>query len=205
MKKLLLCIILFTCFMCSPPKKSLDKVQSLIDSETKKGIRKDTIFLGLTFGMSENQVDEKLMELLSENKIITNSDHTLGYDLQIDWPVKIKTTFNPQYLNDSLYSFALIIQGKDGTQAEAEFIHSSVVSLYSQKYSSNNKVKVPTMFDKEKFDYVFVLGNQQINIEYPAITTAVYVRYFDYEMRYRKSLMDYEAQKKKEEKIIKDL
>jgi len=205
MKKLLLYIILFICIMCSPQKKSSEIIETLRDSETKKGVKKDTFFLGFTFGMSEKQVNEKFIKLLSENKIISNSDHTYGYNMQIDWPVKIKTTFTPEYLNDSLYSFSLNMEGESGSQSEAGLIQISVVSLYSQKYSYNNQLRVPSMYDKGKIDYVFIFGNQQININYPSLTTAVRVQYFDYKMQARKYLMDYDAQKKKEEKTIKDL
>ena len=83
--------------MCAPPKKSGEIIETLRDSETKKGLKKDTVFLGFTFGMSEKQVNEKFSQLLSENKIISNSNHTYGYNMQIDWPVKIKTTFTPEY------------------------------------------------------------------------------------------------------------
>ena len=100
--------------MCAPPKKSGEIIETIRNSETKKGIKKYTVFLGFTLGMSEQQVNEKFMQLLSENKIIYNSGQTYGYNIQIDWPVKIKTTFTIEYLNDSLYSFSLNMEGDQG-------------------------------------------------------------------------------------------
>ncbi|HZK97526.1 MAG TPA: hypothetical protein VFC67_25215 [Prolixibacteraceae bacterium] len=201
MKKLLLIgIMVFAIGCTSPPKNRWDLIKEKRNTELKKGIRKDTIFLGFILGMSQKQVNDRFQQLLSENKIIINSNNAYEYNIPIDYPKNTKSTFSDKYLNDSLFSFTLNIEGD--SKSAAELIQVSMAGLYQKKYS--NPLMVPSILNEKDEDYIFITGNQQIEIDCPLSTTA-FVEYFDYQMKERKSAMDDAVQKKKEEKVIKDL
>ena len=201
MKKLLLILIVLIFAMCSKPKSRWELIEEQQKLEISKGIRKDTIFLGFTFGMTSTQVNNKFKKLLAEGNISENSKGEYEYIIPLDVPKNPKATFITRYFNNSLYSFRLNIESN--TPVEAELIQLGMVKLYQKKYRSF--IEVPSILDQKESDFIFIIGNQQININYPFYSTTATVDYKDFMMEKRKDIQDNKQQNDRENKLLKNL
>lgn len=201
MKKLLLILIALTFIIIScKPKSRWDLIKEKQAYEISKGIINDTLCLGFAFGMSSDQVNNRFKLLVKEGKVIVNKDGKFEYNMLLDYIGNIKSTFSADYLNDSLYSLSLII--KADRVIDAELLQIKLATLYMDKLYYT--FDVPSIIDKTKIDYLFLKGNQQIEIDYPSMDNVV-VEYFDYNMHERKIKKKIEEENKRKQNTIKDL
>jgi hypothetical protein len=180
---ILLSLLLFS--MCTPQKSRLYMVEEKQAEQSKTGVRNDTVFMDLTFGMTQRQTWTKFRELAFDSIIIIRSSGVFEYQMNMD-SAKVRVGFHTSFLHDSLYSFSMILKGKN--QSEADRLQLKMVDLLTVKYG--NPVTVPSTSDKSKLDYYFVKGNLQIELMYPFSSNKTVVTYSDYSMEKRKNIED---------------
>lgn len=83
-------------------EKEEDKLEIAISNAENAEITEKEIFLGFRFGMSESQVDSLFEDLLSSNKIYTNSNGSYQYDFNTE-TYNFHINFVPNYYDGELY------------------------------------------------------------------------------------------------------
>ncbi|MCH8317678.1 MAG: hypothetical protein IIA88_04170 [Bacteroidetes bacterium] len=139
-------------------------MEEIITNELSSGIRKDTIFLGFAFGMTENDFNKKLRELLKEEKIYKDKSNRnfLTYDLTVDQYNTFKCTFSPEYFDGKLFELGVSVNSKD------QF--SSVKNVTLQLFMFfMNKYGLPTVEQEMQLiedckEYIWINGNRKIKI-----------------------------------------
>jgi hypothetical protein len=185
--------------MCTHEKSRFKIVEEKQAEQLKTGIRKDTIFMGFKFGMTEKQTFERFRKLADENVFTINKRSVFEYQMNLD-TVKTRTAFHTSFYHDSLYSFSLILKGKK--PSEAELIQLKMVSSLMKEYG--DPIQVPSLSDETKVDYYFIRGNQQVKIEYPDLSNKTIVTFSDYSFEKRKNSEEQQMKKDKEKSSLKE-
>ena len=199
MKKLLVISCCLLLIACSEQKSRWKIIEEKEKQELNSGIKNDTIFLDFAFGMTEDQVNKKLSQLLESGKI-SAPNKSYEYKFTFDYPKEAIATFRTEYFNGKLYEFTLKIDADD--QTEAEIIQLKLVSLYMQKYGS--PIKVPSVLNETESDYLFINGNRQIEICYPLYGT-VFIDYTDLTIKNEKQFQDEKQNLQKQDSVKRDI
>jgi hypothetical protein len=178
--------------MCAPEKSRFDILEEKQAEQIKTGIRTDTIFMDLTYGMSQRQTFESFQKKVNDSIFTLRKNGAFEYNMPLDAGM-VRVAFHANFSKDSLYSLSLILKGKN--VAEAELLQQKMVKLLEKKNGS--PVTFPCESDKTKNDYYFIAGNQQIEIKYPYKSNRTIVTCSDYAMENRIS----KDQQKKNAKI----
>lgn len=200
MKHVLLLGCIISILSCSTPPNRFQNIEQKRAIEIKRGLRRDSIFLGFTFGMSSKQVGEKFKELVTLNKIKLNKQNIYEYAFEMDYPKNAIATFHTEFLNDSLYSLSLNFEAESHTMAS--LIQVNLCGLYMKKYPG--VLFVPSVLNEKENDYIFIVGNQEIDIDYPFMNTTR-VEYFDYSLKARKNQLEEIDKNKAKQKTLKDI
>jgi hypothetical protein len=166
--------------MCTEKKSRLHEVELKQAEEMKSGTRVENVFLDMKYGMSQGATFSRFRQLAYEGVIDLGKGSVFEYELQLDTQ-KVKVGFHTQYFHDSLYSFSLILKGKN--EAEAESLRQRMVSELRGKYGE--PFVIPNEQDTTKRDFYFVKNNQRIELLYPYQARKSAVTYVDYTMEQR--------------------
>ncbi len=197
MKKIIFLIIILSA--CVASKDRYDLIAEKQNEQLKIGIIKDTTILNFRFGMTEDEVNKHFTELLNNKSISIGDDNE--YELIFPFDViTAKAHFTTDYFNDSLYSITLKMEGNDSS--EAELIQLKMSSLLMKKYG--NPLIVKSLLNENENDYIFIVGNQQIEVVYPFMNMTM-VNYIDFRMEKRKLDSDSKQRENNNKEIIKKL
>ena len=165
-KTLLLLIFIGTLISCQDYQR--DKQQQAIDhrieKELARGERNDTIFLGLRFGMTENEILRHFKKLTRENKLSLNESNTYEYEFDFgenSMPSKGKATFSTDYFNNKLFKLSISVKSED-LVSNAQLIQLSLVKIYASKYGYSY-LERKSLSGNTSY-YIWIDGNRMIEI-----------------------------------------
>ena len=164
------CIYLFATAViisvCSCSSPGRDKYASLVKKELAKGTRVDSLFLGISFGMTSKVFYGYCWELNKKGVITDGANNTMvlyKMDSQLKYPASMN--FYPDFYEDKVYHMRVTFQYNtwapwNKTQF-ADTLLPDVLRLYKQWYPGGNEFI--EMTDKVKGTiYVKVDGNRRI-------------------------------------------
>lgn len=202
MKKLFLLLAVCSLIMCTgilKPKSRLDIIREKREAEIKSGFNNDTICLGFTFGMSQEEVNQRFKLLVEEGRLTQDKDGNYEYKISLDHSREAKANFSTDFINDSLYQLILHVNSHIGRSLQIE-----MANLFDLEYE--NRFSVPNIIHETNEDYIFLKGNLQIEIDYPILDGSdVEVEYVDFKMQNRKILQEMREDKDEKLKTMKDL
>jgi len=204
MKKLLLITIISSLLSCQDYQRK--KHQQIIDEKIKKelssDIRNDTIFLGLTFGMTEKEVNNKLQSLKKEGKIYSNDNNYYEYEFSLENNAKGKATFNTDYFENKLYELTVIVKSDDLIYGSSTLLLKLMLRMiYSRKYGYDDLEKESILGNSE--DYIWINGNRMIEMN--SGINNVIIFYTDLIAKNKKEAQMKEQEIKDEKTIINDI
>lgn len=163
MKNLIVIGLLILLVSCNSLSKKSKTYNEIVKAELSTGIRKDTIFLNFTFGMTEKQFNEKLIELINDSILYldpSNSDYAT-YNLTVDEYQSFKCTFKPEYFNGKLWELG--VSAKSSEFSSSSICTLSIQTFYLNKYGSPS-IEEPGYLDKTIENYIWIKGNREIKI-----------------------------------------
>lgn len=196
---IIICTLIISCKEKNKQYEGLMKVEQKEDMELAKGIRKDSIFLDLTFGMSEKEVKKKLGQLLKQGKI-QKINNNYCYKFNFEFPKESIATFGGNFFNDSLYVFTL--EFFENSNSLAKLVYSQMVLLLMDKYG--NPIVVPNLLNEAEKDYYWIIGNQKIKVVSPFMSKLT-VYYIDILAERKKETIEKLNQEKETKKVLNDL
>jgi hypothetical protein len=162
MKKYFILVFAALMFIMCSHKGRLYLVEQKQAQEIKTGVRNDTVFQDIAFGMSQHRIFQRFRELVYLEKLNLTKNGTFESTARLD-TMKLSVGFNSRYFHDSLYSFSFIYKGKN--QAQAERIRQILADSLNKKFG--NPILIPTEEDTTRRDFYYVRGNQKIELKYP--------------------------------------
>jgi len=185
--------------MCTEKKSRLYEVEMKQAEEMKSGTREENVFLDIQYGMSQGATFSRFRQLAYQGVIDLGKGSVFEYAMKLDTQM-VKVGFHTDYFHDSLYSFSLILKGKN--EAEAEGLRQRMIQELKGKYGE--PIAIPSVEDTTKRDFYFVKNNQRIELLYPYQARKSAVTYVDYPMEIRmiqeEIRLEKEARKKKAQK-----
>lgn len=167
MKRLLplLIISLIVLISCDDYKrqKKQKQIDETIEKELATGIRNDTIFLGLEFGMSKNKVNNEMNKLIKEGKIYLDNDNNYRYKFDFGdntLPHHAIAGFSTFYHKNKLYKFIVVINETE-PESMLEVCKLTLFMTYLNKYK--NCFRQKSILDDSHI-LVCINGNRKIKI-----------------------------------------
>jgi hypothetical protein len=180
-----------------------NELKEKIKKELASGKRNDTIFLGLMFGMSENQYINYFKELNRSGKIYTNKKNEYEYKFNFgaeSIPREGFATFHGEFFNDQLYKLYVSVEpGEYGYNAQ--LCQHALVDIYKSKY--DDMIIETPIFDDKRPEYIWIDGNRKIEII--AVVTEARIIYTDLISEQEKAIQDSIISKKNKEAIKVDI
>jgi len=207
MKKLLLIIIIISSLLSCQDyqrRKHQQTIDEKIEKELSLGIRNDTIFLGLTFGMTEKEFNNKLQSLKKEGKIYLNDNNYYEYEFSLENNAKGEATFNTDYFENKLYELAVIVKSDDlifGTSTL--LLKLNLRMIYSSKYGYGSCLEKESILDNNSKDYIWINGNRMIEMN--SGINSVIIFYTDLMAKNKKEAQMKEQEIEDEKTIIDDI
>lgn len=200
MKKLAVFLLSALVFMmCTEKKGRLHEVELKQAEEMKSGVRVENVFLDLKYGLSQSAVFSRFRQLAYQGVIDLGKGSVFEYTMKLDTQT-VKAGFHTEFYHDSLYSFSLLLKGKN--EAEAETFRQLMLKELKMKFGE--PFVIPSEEDTTKRDFYFVKDNQRIELLYPFQARKCAVTYVDYPVETRmiqeEMRLEKEARKKKAEK-----
>lgn len=145
-------------------KREQEALNIKIQSEIQTGIKHDTIFLGLRFGMTKGEVSRELNMLKREGKISLNKlnqyEYTFDFSKEIV-PYKGIANLSTKYFNNKLYQLFVEVTPV-GEIVNTEILQLKLVTLYMDKYSSPD-FETKSLINQGT-NYTWIEGNRMIKI-----------------------------------------
>jgi len=156
-----ICALIFVVSSCLKSEYS-----RLVERELAKGIRKDSLFLGLKFGMSKKEFYDRCTQL--------NKEHlaTLGMrNSNVLYTIKdsvgiINMHFFPEFYNDSIYQMPLIFTYSNWSPFDPKTRPDSLLIKVKKilgDWYDIDFIKIPRE-EQNDFAYVAVSGNKRITL-----------------------------------------
>ncbi len=167
MKQILLILIVIGILTScqSQRDKQQQAIDNRIDNELATGLRNDTIFLGLRFGMTEKETSAHLNKLVSEKKIYLNTSSAYEYEFDFgenSMLSKGQATFSADYFNDKLFKLSISVKSSDDLISDAEYIQVKLMEIYASKYGYTCLTKKSILDDSDI--YIWINGNRMIKL-----------------------------------------
>jgi len=175
---ILLSVLVF--MMCTEKKSRLHEVELKQAEEMKSGTRVENVFLDITYGMSQSATFSRFRQLAYQGVIDLGKGSVFEYAMKLDTQT-VMVGFHTDYFRDSLYSFSIILKGKN--EAEAESLRQRMLKELKGKYGE--PFVIPSVEDTTRRDFYFVKDNQRIELLYPYQARKSAVTYVDYPMETR--------------------
>ena len=158
----------FVISVCSCTSSSTEQYDKLVKKELAKGTRVDSLFLGISFGMTSKTFYGYCWELNKKGILSDGSNNTMVL-YKIDTTLKHPASMNfyPDFLDNKISHMRVNFQYNAWAPwNKAQFADSllpDVLQLYKKWYSGGNEFI--TLTDKEKRTvYVKVDGNRRITL-----------------------------------------
>ncbi len=156
--------------------------EKLVSEGLESGVRHDTLFLGLTLGMSSKDFYSQCWELNKQGKIRQGSGNTsVLYELINELKSPVDVNFYPTYFEDKIYEMPVKFQYKSwapwNKQFSSDTLQVELVKLFESWYGGSfielkNEVKSDV--------YIKIDGNRRISIyRDPGHEGAVWALYTD--------------------------
>ena len=162
---LFLTCLIFLIQSCKDLKSNQQReaIKQRIETELASGKRYDTIFLGLTFGMSEKEFTSELSKLVRAGKLYVNSSDQYEYKFEFKGGTyeSAKANLNSEFHSDSLFQLTLIVE-PEISFGSRDLIKLKLINLYIDKYFAATLEKESLLGEHD--DYVIIKGNLQIEI-----------------------------------------
>ncbi len=141
-----------------------EEYQTLVSRELASGFKNDTIFLGFTFGMSEQEYRYKQSLLLGTQIIYFNPESHLAYTMTLPdeaIPNDTEAIFIPDFFEQKLYKLNVYVKSKTINVSSTPVLkQAQLARLYQRKYGEVIIFKEGT----EDMRFVFVKGSMQVEI-----------------------------------------
>jgi hypothetical protein len=151
----------------------------LVTQELASGVRNDSLFLGITFGMTSKEFYAHCWEL-NEEKLIRQGNRNMTVEYQVeelDFPASMN--FYPNFHQDKIYempvSFMYLAWAPWNEEMSADSLESDVVELLEKWYGGNSFIKVE--HPEKGSVLVKVDGNRRIVVQKEEVQ--VQVKYTD--------------------------
>lgn len=136
-----------------------------VESELASGVRKDSLFLGISFGMSSKEFYAHCWELNKEGVIQQGSQNTTVLYEGEELPYLAEMNFYPNFYQDKIYEMPVTYNYKAwapwNRHLFADSLQRHILNLYQQRYGED----FLTIEHPERgVAYVRVDGNRRINI-----------------------------------------
>lgn len=146
-------------------EKQQKAIDERIASELESGVKKNDIFLGLTFGMPEEQVLYKLRMLVSEGKLIYNTSNDYYYEFDFgenSLPPKAQAVFSAEFYEDKLYKLSISVKSNNLVSIPELILH-ELWEVYVAKYGYTFLTQ-KSFIDEDYDDYIWIDGNRMIKL-----------------------------------------
>jgi len=172
MKQLILSFaILF--FLASCQDKGSDNQKQTsedhITSELSENIENETIFLGLQYGMSGEEVRSYFRNLVSQGKLQLvpheylsdeGKIYVYNFDFEDDYLENVTATFKTYYIQNKLYKLRISVDSENGSSLQP--LKSKLKEVYVSKYGENYIVRENIYNNSE--GYLWIEDNHSIEI-----------------------------------------
>ena len=137
--------------------------QQLVDSELAKGVRQDSLFLGLYLGMTEKDFFDRCWQL-NEEQVLTHGNGNISAKYEItELPYVANLNFYPTYFEGKIIEMPTTLQYKawspwDKTKS-ADSLQMAALKLFDKWYGGDFlKIEHP----EKQPAYVKVTGNRRL-------------------------------------------
>lgn len=160
-------VIIFLIFSCDNnnheenPIDESNTLNSIIQDELLSGEVNNDIFLGFEFGMSEDEFWKKAKSLADEGKVY-NHEGMATYDLTVDKNFTYRSTFSPEFYNDSLYILGVSVK-PNVEYWQPKTISLQLILMYMDKYGGPDYTQQMQLIEDCE-EYHWVDGNRHIEI-----------------------------------------
>jgi len=169
--RILYFVLVLTGFICgcdsldNKPKiysQNGETIEEVIKNEIASGVRKDTIFIGLSFGLTQKEYRKKLKDLKKSKKLYEDetNGNVITYDLVGDHGTR-KCIFKAEFYQDSLYQ--LIVGVKPQQYERVRSLTLMLQSFFMKKYSLPTEIKQMLLIPDCR-EYTWIKGNRKIKI-----------------------------------------
>ncbi len=136
-----------------------------VEAELAKGVREDSLFLGITFGMSSKEFYAHCWELNKRGLIREGTQNTSVMYEETNLKHPAVMNFYPDFYEEKIYEMPVTYSYKAwapwNKELFADSLQQDLLTLYKQRYGDNFiAVEHPT----QEFAYVRVDGNRRISI-----------------------------------------
>ena len=140
--------------------------ESLVERELASGVRNDTLFLGLTLGMTSESFYKKCWDLNKQGLIRQGSGNTsVAYEMKEELKFIADVNFYPSFFEDKIYEMPVQFKYKAwapwNKQMGADSLQVDILSLFESWYGNGFFEISPS---ERKKAYVKVDGNRRISI-----------------------------------------
>ena len=174
MKQYILSLVLLFFFASCQEHKSEKQEQAIEDltnTELTTGVKNDTIFLGLRFGMGGEDVHNYFYDLVSQGKLYLLPHKYFSYKRKIfiykfdfgnEAPLlqNVQASFRSYYIKDKLYKLRISVESEKNSNLQ--LLKSKLIEIYILKYGHNYIKKENTFYDSD--GYIWIDGNRKIEI-----------------------------------------
>jgi hypothetical protein len=157
-------IILISVFACNSDERKYDR---LVKEELSRGIRKDSLFMGMTLGMTQKEFYTHCWNMNKKGIFVDGANSmTVLYKLNKELKYPASMNFFPAFQQDKIYKMRVMV-GYDAfapwnKHLFADSLQLDVLRLFKKWYKDTNFI---TMTDPVKGTiYVQVDGNRRIII-----------------------------------------
>ena len=139
---------------------------SLVEKELASGVRHETLFLGLSLGMSSESFYKKCWDLNKQGLIRQGSGNTtVAYEMEEELKFSTKVNFYPTFFEDKIYEMPVEFKYKAwapwNKQMQSDSLQIDILSLFEEWYGKGFLEISP---NARKKAFVKVDGNRRISI-----------------------------------------
>ena len=149
--------------------------QKLKDTELTKGVVYDSLFAGLSFGMTQKQFYDYCWDMNEKGLFVNGTGSQVLYDVSQDFSRPTQLTFYPKYVNGKMLEMPLEFQYRDwalwNEETKVELLMEEVKEVLLTWYGGNDFIKM-TSPDGSTTVWVKIDGNRQIRVGRMNISTA---------------------------------
>jgi hypothetical protein len=163
MNKLFFFIVLSITIALLPSCKS--DYEKWVSTELGKGVRNDSLLLGIHFGMTRSDFYNHCLELNRNNLITNGPENSTAQIVVTDYEVPIDLNFYPDFEKDKIHIMRLYFNYKEwapwNKEYSSEKLRPNALDYLTKKYGSSFKeLKTPS----GKPFWLSINGNRQIRV-----------------------------------------
>ena len=170
MKQFILSLVILF-FLASCQEHKSEKQEHAIEDGINTGVKNDTIFLGLRFGMREEDVHNYFHDLERQGKLYLLpheyfSDNRKIFTYKFDFGNEalllqnVQATFRSYYIQDKLYKLRITVESEK--ESNLQLLKSKLIEDYILKYGHNYIKQEYTLNNSD--GCVWTDGNRMIEI-----------------------------------------